>query len=167
MGLVKHAVWIVIAVGVLIANSSDLAELNGRVASLIRILLERRCVRIIAWLTWLSWVWLCKVLASEEQHLFVKAAYYGDLRLGLRRRWLLSICCLQRYICLRWLLRSCWLGLTLGLLAHLSCCVSYRRRNTSTWNSLCRLTNTLRHWTRLAKRNRVLKLSAILRLQES
>ena len=43
-----------IAVGVLIANSSDLAELNGRVASLIRILLERRGVRIIAWLTWLS-----------------------------------------------------------------------------------------------------------------
>lgn len=49
VGLVKHAIRIVIAVRILIPDSADLAQLHMRIASaLVRIFLIGRCIRIVA-----------------------------------------------------------------------------------------------------------------------
>lgn len=75
-----------VAVGVFVSNSPDLAQLHVRGRTLvIRILLERWRIRVVPRLSWARAVLLSKVLTGQQQHLLVEAADDGDLRLRLRR----------------------------------------------------------------------------------
>ena len=96
--LVEHAVWIVIAVRVLVSYSSDLTKLHMRIAILVWIFTSEVCrrIRIESILTWTTR--LREILAGQQQHLLVETTdhrYFwlllGLLTLGLRCwLWLLA-----------------------------------------------------------------------------
>ena len=75
-----------VAVRVLVADAADLSELDVRSRSLIRVLLKRYLVRIVARLASRRAALLCEVLACQEQHLFVEAADNRNLGLSLSCR---------------------------------------------------------------------------------
>ena len=88
VGLVEDAIRVVVAVGVLVANAADLAELHVRVSILVRILLlgVRWHVRVVAGLASdrvTNAALLCEVLARQQEHLLVEAADDGYLWLSL------------------------------------------------------------------------------------
>ena len=95
-----------IAIWVLVANATNLAQLHMRVATSlpVRIFLIGRRIRVVAWLARSVRILLREILTSQEQHLFVEAADDGDLWLRLlsvasTRRCLSSTTCLAVATC--------------------------------------------------------------------
>ena len=84
MWLVKHAVGVVITIGIFVSYPSYLTKLHMRVRILVRILaLESRWhVGIVAGLA--RPTLLCEVLASQEEHLFMEATDDWNFWLLLR-----------------------------------------------------------------------------------
>ena len=73
-----------IAVGVLVADAPDLAQLYMRISTLVLgPLRERGSIRIVSKLTVGGRALLRKVLARQEQHLLVESTDDWDLRLTL------------------------------------------------------------------------------------
>ena len=64
--LVKHAIRIMVAVWVLIADPSDLSQLNVRGRALIRVLLEWHCIWVVTGLPWARSTLLSEILAGQQ-----------------------------------------------------------------------------------------------------
>lgn len=142
--LVKHAVWIMVAVRVFVADAPDLTELYMRIGALDWVFLIGWCIWIVPWLTGAWPALLRKILASKQKHLLMEATYDGDLGLGLRLG-------LARGSCLRILLLRlrgrlclwCWRNggrrrlLRIRGLSHTLtwCCLAKLPCSTSRWNS--------------------------------
>ena len=107
--LVKYTIWIVVAVRVLVPDSSDLTELNMWIPVLVWIFTSKVWLRIrvesgLAWSTRLR-----EILASKKQHLLVETTdhrYFWlllrllTLRLGCRLRLLaIGLYLLSRRLC--------------------------------------------------------------------
>ena len=63
-----------VAVWVLVANASDLAQLNVLAAPCVRTFLIRGHVRVVPRLPWCLLIGLSEVLACKEEHLLVESA---------------------------------------------------------------------------------------------
>ena len=139
VGLVEHTVWIVIAIGIFVSNSSNLTQLHVRICTLIWIFPSRHSrtwsVGIVSSLS--RSIRLREVLAGEQKHLLMEATNNWNFRLllGLLRLWLR----LGRWVSLLitlWLLGlgliHLWLLLArrglLGLYVGESICLHLRRR---------------------------------------
>lgn len=70
-----------VAVGVLVADAPDLTQLHVLAAARIRVLLVRRRIRVVPWLSGRRLVRLSEILTRQQEHLLVKAADYRNLRL--------------------------------------------------------------------------------------